>query len=93
MDEKYIIEWLGMFGTDWIEGSNLEIHQRLNIWGWVDNGYIAWDAIDIYKAMKKEGLSGGMFRRNISVCQFKLNPMALHKLDYLAKKAREQDGL
>lgn len=92
MDEKYIIEWLGMFGTDWAQGSNLEIHQQLNIWGWVDNGFIAWDARDEYKKMKDK-VSAITFRHNISACQFKLNPMALHKLDYLAKKAREQDGL
>ena len=92
MDEKYIIEWLGMFGTDWTQGSNLEIHQQLNIWAWVDNGFIAWDAINEYKKAKDE-VSANMFRRNIPVCQFKLNPMALHKVDYLAKKAREQDGL
>jgi hypothetical protein len=87
MKVEYIIEWLGQYGDDWVEGSELEVHQRLNIWEWVDNAFISWEGKDELAQVYEE-LNPMMMRRNIQLCRFKLNPMAHYKLDFASRGER-----
>ena len=71
MRNRAIVEWLGLYGRDWVDGKDLEPHFKLDIRAYVNNGFVESDVTEAV-----DGLVGGW-----SAYRFRLREFALLKFE------------